>query len=197
MKPRRRRRAPRGRVAGGTPQGFHAPCLEELRALASACVRGAPLPAEDVGGAVPAPARVDRWSPHAFVDAFLAKHWVNFQLGTYADASEALSMIVEDAPGLRRLFQTDGDEEVVMRLPIFVDGADDGDDAMSTQEFFLDEGTQGLDVRELLRRGVTMGGRLRSAPELLAIHVPQRWQRGNGTALFLGSCATAPLGRAA
>ncbi|CAK0850189.1 unnamed protein product, partial [Prorocentrum cordatum] len=164
----------------------------ELRALATACVRGAPPPAEDVGGAAPAPVRVDRWSPRAFVDAFLAKHWVDFKLGRHADASEALSFILEDAPGLASLFQTGCDEEAIMRLPAFVDGADDGDDALSPQDFFLDGGAQRLDVRELLRRGASMGGRLRSKPELLAVHVPQRWERGDGTALFLGGCDIAP-----
>ncbi|CAK0862279.1 unnamed protein product, partial [Prorocentrum cordatum] len=172
--------------------GF-SPSLEELRALATACVRGAPPSlAEGDGGAAPAPARVDRWSPHAFVDAFLAKHWVDFKLGRYADASEALSFILEDAPGLASLFQTGCDEEAMMRLPAFVDGADDGDDALSPQDFFLDGGAQRLDVRELLRRGASMGGRLRSKPELLAVHVPQRWERGDGAALFLGGCDIAP-----
>ncbi|CAK0841403.1 unnamed protein product, partial [Prorocentrum cordatum] len=167
--------------------------LQELRALATACVRGAPPSlAEGDGGAAPAPARVDRWSPHAFVDAFLAKHWVDFKLGRYADASEALSFILEDAPGLASLFQTGCDEEAMMRLPAFVDGADDGDDALSPQDFFLDGGAQRLDVRELLRRGASMGGRLRSKPELLAVHVPQRWERGDGAALFLGGCDIAP-----
>ncbi|CAK0895070.1 unnamed protein product, partial [Prorocentrum cordatum] len=160
----------------------------ELRALAAACVRGVPPPAEDVGGAAPAPVRLDRWSPHAFVDAFLAKHWVDFRLGKCADASEALSFILEDAPGLASLFQTGCDEEAMMRLPAFVDEADDGDDALSPQDFFLDGGAQRLDVRELLRRGASMGGRLRSKPELLAVHVPQRWERGDGTALFFGGC---------
>eukprot|EP00959_Pyramimonas_sp_CCMP1952_P324837 6799405-Pyramimonas_sp.AAC.1 len=76
--------------------GFTPP-LKELRALAAACVRGVPPPAEGVGGAAPAPVRVDRWSPHAFVDAFLAKHFL-FKLGRYEDAREALSFILEDAP---------------------------------------------------------------------------------------------------
>eukprot|EP00959_Pyramimonas_sp_CCMP1952_P022754 478094-Pyramimonas_sp.AAC.1 len=56
--------------AGGRGQSacVSRPPLKELRALAAACVRGAPPPAEDVGGAAPAPVRLDRWSPHAFVD---------------------------------------------------------------------------------------------------------------------------------
>ncbi|CAK0814408.1 unnamed protein product, partial [Prorocentrum cordatum] len=146
----------------------------------------------DVGGAAPAPVRVDRWSPHAFVDAFLAKHFL-FKLGRYEDAREALSFILEDAPGLASLFQTGyDDEEVTMRLPAFVDGADDGDDALSPQDFFLAGGAQRLDMRELLRRGASMGGRLRSKPELLAVHVPQRWERGDSTALYLGGCDIAP-----
>eukprot|EP00959_Pyramimonas_sp_CCMP1952_P019141 404620-Pyramimonas_sp.AAC.1 len=119
-------------------------------------------------------------------------HWVDFRLGRHGDASEALSFVVDDTQGLRRLFQTGCGEEVMLRLPAFVDGADDGDDALSPQDFFLDGGAQRLDARELLRRGVSMGGRLRSKPELLAVHVPQRWERGDGTALFLGSCDIAP-----
>ena len=168
------------------------PPLEELHALATVCVRGAPLPEEVGGGAAPAAARVDRWSPHAFVDAFLANHWVDFRLGRHGDASEALSFVLNDAPGLRPLFQTGCGEEVMLRLPAFVDGADDGDDALSPQDFFLDGDTQRLDVRELLRRGASMDGRLRSKPELLAVHVPQRWERGDGTALFLGGCDILP-----
>ncbi|CAK0847613.1 unnamed protein product, partial [Prorocentrum cordatum] len=133
----------------------------------------------DVGGAAPAPVRVDRWSPRAFVDAFLAKLFL-FKLGRYADAGEALSFILEDAPGLASLFQTGYDEEVAMGLPAFVGGADDGDGALSPQDFFLDGGAQRLDMRELLRRGASMGGRLRSKPELLAVHVPQKWEHGDG-----------------
>eukprot|EP00959_Pyramimonas_sp_CCMP1952_P304036 6362779-Pyramimonas_sp.AAC.1 len=37
-----------------------------------------------------------------------------------------------------------------------------------------------------------MGGRLRSKPELLAVHVPQKWERGDGATLYLGGCDIAP-----
>eukprot|EP00959_Pyramimonas_sp_CCMP1952_P039644 829165-Pyramimonas_sp.AAC.1 len=86
---------------------------------------------------------------------------------------------MQDAPSLHSLFHfisSNGEEEVVMRLPYFVDGADDGDDAISPQEFMsIVQGTQKLNVRELIRRGASMGV-LATRPEVLAVYVDPRWR---------------------
>ena len=183
----RRERGGARRDAKGVRGTRRAP-PEELHALATACVRGAPLLEELAVGEAPARARVDRWSPHACVDAFLAKHG-QFKLGAAEDASEALALVVDDVPILRHLFQCDG--EVVTRLPHFVDGASDDDDAASPQAFFT--GAQRLDMRSLLCRALSMGGRLQgAAPELLAIRVPPHWERGDGAVLSLGGCDVVP-----
>ena len=68
-----------------------------------------------------------------------------------------------------------------MRLPFFVDGADDDDYAISPQEFMsIDEGTQKLNMRELIRRGTSMAT-LATRPEVLAVYVDPRWTRGDAT----------------
>eukprot|EP00959_Pyramimonas_sp_CCMP1952_P433194 9071379-Pyramimonas_sp.AAC.1 len=71
---------------------------------------------------------------------------------------------------------SNGEEEVAMRLPYFVDGADDGDDAISPQEFMgIVEGTQKLNMRDLIRRGTSMRT-LATRPEVLAVYVDPRWR---------------------
>ncbi|CAK0817607.1 unnamed protein product, partial [Prorocentrum cordatum] len=155
----------------------------ELRALATACARGVPPSlAEGDGGEARARLRVDRWSPRALVEAFIAKRRFECELGRCAGASGALVDVMQDAPSLHSLFHfisSNGEEEVVMRLPYFVDGADDGDDAISPQEFMsIVQGTQKLNVRELIRRGASMGV-LATRPEVLAVYVDPRWRRGD------------------
>ncbi|CAK0911448.1 unnamed protein product, partial [Prorocentrum cordatum] len=156
---------------------------DELRALATACARGVPPSlAEGDGGDARARLRVDRWSPHALVEAFIAKHRFECKLGRCAGASGALVDMIQDAPSLHSLFHfisSNGEEEVAMRLPHFVDGADDGDDAISPQEFMsVVQGTQELNMRELISRGTSMRT-LATRPEVLAVYVDPRWRRGD------------------
>ncbi|CAK0838914.1 unnamed protein product [Prorocentrum cordatum] len=163
---------------------------EELRDLAGNCARGVPPSlAEGDGGEACARLRVDRWSPHALEEAFIAKHRLGYKRGRCADASGALVDMIQDAPCLHRLFHfvsSNGEEEVAMRPPYFVDGAGDGDDAISPQEFVsIVEGTQKFNMREMIRRGTSMGA-LVTRPEVLAVYVDPRWRRGD--TLFYMSC---------
>ena len=108
---------------GGAVESEYCEPLEELRALAENCVRGVPTgPVGDGGGQAPSRLRLDRWSPHALVDAFIEKHHLGYKLGRCQDASGALSDVIGDTPSLHRLFHfvsSNGEEEVVMRLPFF------------------------------------------------------------------------------
>ncbi|CAK0888679.1 unnamed protein product, partial [Prorocentrum cordatum] len=167
----------------------------ELRALATACARGVPPSlAEGDGGEARARLRVDRWSPHALVEALIAKHRFEYKLGRCADASGALLDMIQDAPSLHSLFHitsSNGDEEVAMRLPYFVDGAHDGDDAISPQEFMsIAQGTQKLNMRELIRRGTSMRA-LATKPAVLAVYVDPRWGRG-GTLFYMSGIGILP-----
>ncbi|CAK0862670.1 unnamed protein product [Prorocentrum cordatum] len=152
--------------------------------------RGAPLPAEGVGGEVPAPARVGRWRPRAILGAFLAMR--GLQSGG-AGASEALSFSLGDGPGPRLVSQTGWGAEVAMRPPSFAGGADEGDGATSPR----------IPLRCGARRNLTRegrcaaappwaGGRLRAKPESLATRAPRRLERGDGSALSLAGCDVAP-----
>ncbi|CAK0795192.1 unnamed protein product, partial [Prorocentrum cordatum] len=80
---------------------------------------------------------------------------------------------------------------VAMRPPYFVGGADDGDDAISPQQFMgIVEGTQKLNMRELIRRGTSMGA-LATRPEVLAVYVDPRWRRGD-TLFYMSGIGSLP-----
>ncbi|CAK0792583.1 unnamed protein product, partial [Prorocentrum cordatum] len=159
-------------------------CPAARAALLGVEGEGEPLVVQDPGAtaATRARLRVDSWSPRALVEAFIAKHRFEYELGGCAGASGALVDMMQDAPSLHNLFHfisSNGEEEVVMRPPYFVDGADDGDDAISPQEFMgIVEGTQKLNMRDLIRRGTSMRA-LATRPEVLAVYVDPRWRRGD------------------
>ena len=113
-------------------------------ALVTACVLGVDVPGAVEEGQSPLRARVDVWSPHAFVDAFLEKY-TTFKLGSFEDASEALQFILDSTPALRALFHAAPNElsDTLIELPRFSDTAEDG---VSLQPFLADRPLQSLDM---------------------------------------------------
>ena len=135
-------------------------------------------------------ARVDVWSPHAFVEAFLDKY-TTFRLGDFEDASEALQYLLDGTPALKALFLAAPGElsDTLIELPRFSDTAEDG---ISPQPFLADTPLQSLDMPRLLTTVLSGARAPIFAPELLAIRVPQFWEREDGARYWLTGCGITP-----
>ena len=158
--------------------------------MAQACVHGVDVPSGVAEGEPPLRARVDVWSPHAFVGAFLNKY-TTFRLGNFEDASEALQYLLDGTPALKTLFFAAPGElsDTLLELPRFSDTAEDG---ISPQPFLADSPLQSLDMPRLLTTVLSGARAPMFAPALLAIRVPQFWEREDGARYWLTGCDITP-----